>query len=82
MASAASPAGSLIGSSEGSVAQSDGWSADLLAWGKSFVSPAGHRSNAKQDITFDLLLCSAVGAGVALVVSMQRLWRRRRRAVA
>ena len=82
MASAASPAGSLIGSSEGSVAQSDGWSADLLAWGKSFVSPAGHRSNAKEDITFDLLLCSAVGGGVALVVSIQRLWRRRRRAVA
>ena len=80
MASTASQAGSLIGSSEGSGAQSEGWSIDLPAWGKSFFGRAEHRSNGKEDITFDLLFCSAVGGGVALMVSIGRLWRRRRRA--
>jgi hypothetical protein len=82
MASAASQAGSLIGSSEGSSAQSDGWSVDLMAWGKAFFGRTEHRSNGKEDITFDLLFCSAVGGGVALMVSIGRLWRRRSRAAA
>jgi hypothetical protein len=73
-------AGSLIGSSEGSAAQSSGVSFDLLAWGKTFFGPAEHRRKGKEDITFDLLLCAAVGGSVALMVSIGRLWRRGRRA--
>jgi hypothetical protein len=82
MASAPTQAGSPISSPEDSAGQKNGWSYDLLPVSNGVFGPADHRRNREEDITFDLVLCAAVGAGVALAVAIQRRWRRRRQAPA
>jgi hypothetical protein len=81
MASALTQARSLISSSEDNAGQKNGWGYDLLALSNGVFGPADHRRNRKEDITFDLALCFAVGAGVTLAVAIQRRRRRRRQAL-